>query len=475
MAEIKGGWSYTAFSNDEPYSRAFVNGFSRVFSAMRMENLGTYPGNARNSMLQQNDDQYVELGNIAVLQSHGSVWGPDLEFLPSTFGTWWYNWGDKHKLQWVLIGGCDCLGYSTYPNGEISDYHPRVDRWDRVFDGISGVLGYRSDSYYSPNDINLADRAGVHLASRLVNGATFVDAWRSTATYVHRSLGRRAEMTVFASSVSALSDNLRTFEQSRPIGLDQRTISTYSIGTGSGPTFRGYCPNVDYDGTYTCDPNFYNNDARTEIASGIFASTDLQTSIDSLPEFSLVENSGLNVDSKDLFPDLIEVCNPVIRLNESTDLLSSQSPEFFGRLNVQLEKLLNHSFSDCSKIKACLDDDSANPPEVCVGRFVVQDGEYFPVLCESGLVSWQSDSVVNLMLEFRGSRFSESNVRSIGFSESDLHFIFRHSIFGGATITVLDSKVCYRFDPKSIKLKPCIALYIAARRSQSFSTYVYFH
>lgn len=476
MAPIKGGWTHTSYSNDEPYSRSFVAGFSREFSAMQMENLGTYPGNANNEMIQQNGDQYIEVGNIAVMQSHGSVWGPDLTYLPSLFGTWWYDWGGKNKLQWVLIGGCDCLGYAKYPNGQISDYHPRVDRWDRVFQGVSGVLGYRSDSWYQPTNTSLADRAGSVLARRLTNGASFVEAWRTMATYVHRSLGRRAEVAVFASSKAALQDNLVDFEQSRPKGVDQSTISTQVIGAGSGPTYSGYCPSVDFDGTYTCTTSFLDTDSWTEIFPGIYTNVDLGVEVGELPEYSCVDPSSCCPISTPASGNLRRESSGVIGLNSSTSFISSEADDLFDKVRPKLEEFQAKPFSDCSKIIARADEVSkAEDTNVSVRRFIVQDGWSFPVLDECGIVCWQNSREQNIVSEFRGARFVELNTRRIGFSARDLQFIFQQQIQLGSKIYITDIDVCYRLDLATKTLKPGIALYVAEVNGQTHSTYLYVH
>lgn len=247
---VKGGWSFTAYSNREPFSEAYVQSFSSVFSSAEMQQLGLYPGNAGDHMIQSwQDAEYLEQGNIAVMQSHGNIFGPDLDYVPgvASRAVNWYEWGDLGRTQWVAIGGCDVLGFTIAPSGAPSPYWPAAARWNTAFRGITGILGYRSSSWYRPQDRGLAANTARIFATRLTAGDTFYLAWRHAADYLHRVIGRTAEIAVFASSQEALSDTLYAFKADRLQSLDVGSVRRTHVGRGWGPCYH-YPSKVDENG-----------------------------------------------------------------------------------------------------------------------------------------------------------------------------------------------------------------------------------
>lgn len=245
---IAGGWSFSAYSNNERFSKAYVQGFQNSFERFSMKNKGVYAGNAKNSMISRwGDSSYLETSNIVVMQCHGNTSGPDLEYVPREFTTWGYKWGDKGRTQWIFIGGCDVLGFTIKPNGKPSSTYPSADRWNRVFKGISGILGYRSSSWYRKNDTNLANNTATVLSNMLTTGNTIVNSWIMSANYLHRVLGVKAEIAIFPNSRESLKDTLSTFNSSRTKNLDVTSIKTQVVGTGKAPCYH-YSSKTDESG-----------------------------------------------------------------------------------------------------------------------------------------------------------------------------------------------------------------------------------
>lgn len=264
-----GGWSFTAYSNPEAFSETVVQSFAAYASSIGMDNKGTYPGNAKNYMIEQynQDKDYIERSHLALIDSHGNVFGPDLEYVPrSRSGFSWYQWGDEGLLQWIMIQGCDCLGFPIFPDGRPAPFYPSPDRWDGAFLGISGLLGYRSASYYqksllSPQliaDAGLpihtmslpADTAAV-LVNAVASGQTFFDAWTAAADFLHRSLDVQAEVAVFASAEACLRDSVGSFYPERKLGLEASSIRYRRVGSGKAPIYH-YCDRVDLAGNPLC-------------------------------------------------------------------------------------------------------------------------------------------------------------------------------------------------------------------------------
>lgn len=287
---MPGGWAFTAYANREPFAVAVVRGFANEFSSIRMEDRGVYPGNALNSMIERwEDSKYIEAGHFAYLQSHGNVYGPDLEYVPSlALGVWDYRWGEKGRLQWVALGGCDTLGFPTYANGQMANHHPAPERWNDAFQGISGILGYRSASYYQPSNTVLGANVGILFVRELASGRTFYQSWISSADYLHRTLNVRAEVAAYASSREALGDTLTSFVSRRIRGIDPRSISRTMVGSGGGPHY-DYCERVDNDGNPLCGRGL--TDGADEPFPGLFMNCRLASECVTLPVLEVAPQS----------------------------------------------------------------------------------------------------------------------------------------------------------------------------------------
>lgn len=287
----KGGWSFTGFSNAEAFAIQATNGFAHAFKSANMENAGTYAGNAKNHMIYSfgNDKKYIERGNFSFIVSHGSPTdGPNVEHMPLNNKSWnLVEWGEAGRLQWVGMTGCDILGFPTYPDGTIAfDCWPRPERWNGIFQGVSGILGYRSGSYYQANNLNLAKSTGEVLSHELTSGATFFDAWISMADYLHRRLDQMAEVAVFASSTDSLSDSLTSFVPERNLGLDLLSIRRAMVGR-SRPAHYNYCERVDERGNQLCIEPF-DDESYIEIAPGLWRAPSISPKTLELPEFNTV-------------------------------------------------------------------------------------------------------------------------------------------------------------------------------------------
>ena len=302
---IEGGWTFTAFSNPESFSISVINGFVGRFESASMENVGVYTSNARDAMIQRWEDQrYIEAGNISLLHSHGNPWsGPSLEYVPPKLQ--WsgiYEWGEQGKLQWVALGGCDILGFATFPDGRVSpNSHPRPDRWKDMFKGISGVLGYRSASWYQKDNPGLGASTGAVFADALLNGMTFFEAWISAGDYLHRRIGRQAEVAVFLSSPDALQDTLASYMKQRRVGLDPSPIARRIVGSGEAPHY-DYCEKVDDNGNWAC--NIFSNSPPTQLAENVWLRLQPQWFTDSYPVFECEKTEDLGVEIAGVASDL---------------------------------------------------------------------------------------------------------------------------------------------------------------------------
>ncbi len=267
-----------------------------------MDNVGTYPGNAKNDMISSwGDANYLEASHLAVMQCHGSVWGPNLEYVPrleKNVGQ--YEWGEGGKTQWVVIGGCDVLGYTINVDGTPSHHYPRANRWNDSFKGISGILGYRSSSWYRPTDRGLAASTARLFASRLLSGETFWNAWISATDYVHRVIGRKAEAAVFPNSREALRDTLLQFRSERTDGLDESSIRRRTVGRGRAPCYH-YCHHVDANGELRCDHACSPKEAlaaKHEVSPGFFLDPGLGDATQTLQTYRLERESNTTLGTQ---------------------------------------------------------------------------------------------------------------------------------------------------------------------------------
>lgn len=293
MPRIEGGWSFTAYSNREAFAMEFARGFSTSFSSHRMEDLGTYPGNARNSMIEVgNDRKFIEAGNLAVLQCHGNPYSIDLEYVPQVARSpYFYKWGERGRLQWVLCSGCDVLGFPVYPDGRPSSRYPDPSRWMDSFKGLSGILGYRSGSWYAQNNPGLGRMSGNVLAEELVSGRTFWGAWRAMADFLHRRLSQKAEACLFANSVAAVADTLKSYALDRTHQLDMSAMRRALVGHGSAAYYH-YCDRVDESGNYICN-SLDLRKGRIEIARGLSVPPSATPTRARLPTFEVLESRML--------------------------------------------------------------------------------------------------------------------------------------------------------------------------------------
>jgi Family of unknown function (DUF6345) len=287
---IEGGWSFTAYSNREPYARAMVSAFGSQMRAAKMDDLGVYPGNAQDSMIEKwSDSAYVEQGNLAYIQCHGNPYEIALSYEPVTSGLSQYRWGEDGRLQWLIVGGCDVLGYSRLPDGSPapnSYYYPALSRWNDAFQGISGILGYRSASFYQVNNTGIPSMASAVLVQELQAGHTFVASWLAASSYVHNVLNHQAEAAVLASSASALSDTLVSFVEERPIGLDLSAVRRVTVGRGPSPQY-------DYEEVVQAGPMpaIQNKRPLPQITAKVAIRQDLKIPSITLPTFRIEAKS----------------------------------------------------------------------------------------------------------------------------------------------------------------------------------------
>lgn len=149
------GWTCGAFSNPKTFSTSAAQTFVNACSNISMGVSFAYPGNAKNSMLEISQDaQYIERAMLVAVYGHGNIYGPDVEYVPHLRSLQypWHVWGDLGIQRWIFVGGCDALGFPVKPDGQPvanADEAPPM-RWSGTFAGISGICGYRSESWYVP-------------------------------------------------------------------------------------------------------------------------------------------------------------------------------------------------------------------------------------------------------------------------------------------------------------------------------------
>jgi hypothetical protein len=271
MTQTTGSWPFTAFSNAENYSKFVIQGFRDASEAQGDASLGYYDGNAKNRMLRSygDDSNYIEKGNLAVISSHGNIYGVNVEYSPVSGEKLVadFEWGNNGVLQWVLIDGCEMLGFAKGPDGK-----PAANargwwgedlsalRWNGAFAGISGMCGYRSMSWYVPGFVSelspwidkgprLGYAKGKLTRDLLSAGHTFPSAWTRSADWIHRNLRRGADVTIYASHPECLGDTLTTFASDRRMGVDLNSVISAIVG--AGPPEYDYPTTVDADGNPT--------------------------------------------------------------------------------------------------------------------------------------------------------------------------------------------------------------------------------
>lgn len=247
---LKGGWSYTTFSNNEPSLRACAQGFSTAFHKKgKMRKKGDFLVNAKNSLIEaelfRGKKKQIEQANLAFICAHGSPNSINLEYHPTKrllpYGPK-YKWGEGGRLQWVFAMACDSLAYAVDSKGQIipdADWPFGVDpgRWNEDFRGISGVLGFRSLASYVPSEPLYTQLLGLGFGRRLLEGYSFFDAWIDTQDFYHGSLGIQADVAIYCSSNSSGSDSLRNFTRNRVSGLDRSSIRHRLVGRGQKPNY----------------------------------------------------------------------------------------------------------------------------------------------------------------------------------------------------------------------------------------------
>lgn len=273
------GWLCGAFSNPEPFNTAAAQTFVTAGNQVGMGISFVYPGNAKNSMLEDTgfggqDSQYIERTMLAAIYGHGNVFGPDVEYVPhaAIMQFPWHKWGDLGVLRWVFISGCDALGFPVDPSGHAvanSDQAPPM-RWNGTLAGISGMCGYRSESWYVPGfqammplsrtyDVGIM-QVGSGYAQTLVNQMsalnTFWGSWVQAAAWLHGQLNRQAQPVCFVNRSESLGEHLKNYLWDRRSNLDVPSIQWTTVGSGTAPVYEpGYCPTCDANGHATCPPS----------------------------------------------------------------------------------------------------------------------------------------------------------------------------------------------------------------------------
>ena len=278
MATQGVGWLCGAFSNPESFSTAAAQTFVSAGNNIGMGISFVYPGNAKNAMIESSDyggqdSQYIERTMLAAMYGHGNLFGPDLEYVPhfNILQAPWHKWGDLGVLRWVFLSGCDALGFPVDPGGHAvaaSDIAPPT-RWSGTFAGISGICGYRSESWYIPGfqqmmplsqnfDVEIL-QVGSGYAQTLVDQMnalnTFWGSWVQAASWLHGQLSRQAQPACFVNRAESLGEHLKNYLWDRRSGLAVPSIQWTTVGSGTAPVYEpGYCPTCDANGHSTCPP-----------------------------------------------------------------------------------------------------------------------------------------------------------------------------------------------------------------------------
>ena len=467
-SEIKGGWQYTAFSNAEDFSNAVVNGFAATMDDAKMEQVGLYPGNAKESMIRwYADSEFIEAGNISLLHCHGNPWvGPSLEYMPTPMLNWpgTFEWGDRGKLMWVGLGGCDILGFSTYPDGRVAaECNPRPDRWDSMFKGISGVLGYRSSSWYSKDNPTLGALTGSTFANSLLSGMTFFEAWFTAGDFLHRNIGRQAEIAVFVSSKDALEDTLEKYSLERNVGIYPPGIRRRLVGRGPAPQF-DYCEQVNEDGSSAC----LQSSGLTQLTSNLWINSDLDLTAISMPTFSWIPD---NMDWAS--------CAPPVR---SAKQLRQFQVRGVGRWIFEtahsaaelFEEALHAEQSSRSELVLIPDAHSEMGQRATGYRAVLVDGVPIPIYADYGAVIEElSVGLVAGWSDIQGIAKSDGIV-TVQRDSGLLCSRFAPTVKAGAWVTVEDTRPVYvpeQVGP-SYKLMPRIAVYLRSATASGIERFV---
>jgi hypothetical protein len=275
MSDQAVGWLCGAFSNPENFSTAAAQTFVTALNNIGAGISFVYPGNAKNAMIENTQgSQYIERTMLAAIFGHGNVFGPDVEYVPHLRPLQypWHVWGGLGVLRWVFIGGCDALAFPLTPDGKAfatSDQAPPM-RWSGTLNGISGMCGYRSESWYVPgfqqmmplsefDDVGIL-QVGSGYAQTLVNniGAlqTFWASWIQAASWLHNQLNHQAQPACYVNRPESLTEHLKNYLWNRQTGLNVGAIQTVTVGAGAPPQYEpGLCPTCDANGHPNCPPS----------------------------------------------------------------------------------------------------------------------------------------------------------------------------------------------------------------------------
>lgn len=259
------GWSCGAYSNPETFSKAAAEQFASACSRVGMSVGFLYPGNAKNEMILQKDSDSLEKVHLIAMYGHGSPWGPDLEYVPSANIMSWssYKWGDAGVSRWIFIGGCDAIGFPVFTDdgSPAPNAYPSLHRFGSAMQGVSGICGYRSSSWYIPgfqalspiNEWGTIDMTrvgggyGAELANRMGALQSFYDAWTGSAHWLHNQLGRGAEVAAICNTTDNNGEHLQNYRADRRNGVDVGSVRRTAVGSGTAPEYH-YCEVVDRQG-----------------------------------------------------------------------------------------------------------------------------------------------------------------------------------------------------------------------------------
>lgn len=266
-SQVGSGWRCGAFSNNEAFARGAAQAFTSNGQLVGMEHAFTYPGNARNYMILDKDAAFLEQANIVAIYGHGNTDGPSLEYVPEPLRPlglpYWklpYSWGEDGAAQWVFIGGCEALGFATLPDGSIyRDGWVSPMRWQQAFQGISGICGFRSLSYYWADSqggaAGLGAQYGATLVAALASGATMWDSWRAATSWLHTVLNHQVDIACYVSDARNYGDTLSDYALDRVRNFDATLVRHAIVGRGNHPCYGQYCHTVDAAGWPTCSPD----------------------------------------------------------------------------------------------------------------------------------------------------------------------------------------------------------------------------
>ncbi|MCK1541897.1 hypothetical protein IVB12_07900 [Bradyrhizobium sp. 179] len=429
MSDQAVGWLCGAFSNPENFSTAAAQTFVSALNNIGAGISFVYPGNAKNTMIETTQGaQYIERSMLAAIYGHGNVFGPDVEYVPHIRPAQfpWHVWGGLGVLRWVFIGGCDALAFPLAPDGRPfanSDQAPPM-RWNGTLSGISGMCGYRSESWYVPGfqammplmdfeDVGIL-QVGSGYAQTLVNamGAlnTFWSSWIQAASWLHNQLNHQAQPACYVNRPESLNEHLKNYLWNRQSGLDVNSIQTVTIGTGTAPQYEpGFCPTCDANGHANCPP--FKETGAAEFNSIAFYGVESAGGTADLPIFeytfddvslALVKNlgRGLQIDGLSAALAMSEpsaTSSGILRREFGTNFSIGAIPSVQGGAE-NLSKLFRDAAPTSSTVSGVELRYSEPQKQQLTGNLscismrpsLTLDEQIFPVLLDNGLTVWDS-------------------------------------------------------------------------------------